>query len=178
MTTKQNKECCSECFFTTSDLTDGCNNYDCKCHTQQPKDFSQLTESDRKECIEKAGMASNEEQRKIVEQPKEERIDKTYPIPQQSSVEWEKEFDEKMIGWIFHHKTTPCCTDDFALNEIKSFIKSLLQQQKEREIEEIGKLLKETPDFEQYQKESFTQRGVRLGYNDGITEAIDIIKKV
>jgi hypothetical protein len=53
------------------------------------------------------------------------------PTPNKNIECWEEEFDKKMEGWKFHHKTTPCCNDTYAVNEVKDFIRNLLQVQRE-----------------------------------------------
>jgi len=39
-----------------------------------------------------------------------------------------KRFEEKFVGWKLHHKTSPCVNDNFALEEIKSFIRKTREE--------------------------------------------------
>lgn len=45
--------------------------------------------------------------------------------PFEQKEDWALEFDKRFIGWKLHHKDVPCIKDEFVINEIKDFIKSV-----------------------------------------------------
>jgi hypothetical protein len=81
---------------------------------------------------------------------------------------WEKRFDEKMKNWKFHHKTTPCLKDDYALNEIKQFFRHSTTQLVEKIKGEVEGLKLDNHNGVYHEVDQ---------WNDALSSAIKIISK-
>lgn len=50
---------------------------------------------------------------------------------------WKDDFRKSFINWKLHHYSVPCVKDEFVINEVESFIESLLAEQSKELAEKV-----------------------------------------